>query len=501
MTAAPAIARSPPPGHDGRVPPVDGRLASALVEVLPDGVLVIDSDDRVAAANRAAGELLGIAPDALVGRPVAELYFVPGEARERTLADRIGVDGRPTPREWRAGDGTRRVLLVSSRVVGADVALVLRAPGDLDAMVERLARHADAFRAVIEAAPDCVLIHARGRVIYANQTMLAMWGGTLEQIIGLPAVALVHPDDHGKVQARMAAVAAGEQVLPFIDERLVRRDGTEFLAQVGAVRIAFDGEPAVLVVARDVTEARQRQQRGGQIDRMLALGTLAAGVAHEIGNPLTYMLLRLDAASVRAGELRSALPPGTPAAPVLDELIGHLAAIGDGGRRVRTIVGELRAFARPDDVPAVLDVTASIERAVNLAAHALAGIPIERAYAAARPVLIAEGKLTQVALNLLVNAGAAIRAAGPARGPHRIQVRVWSEGDTTSFSIRDTGVGIAAADLPRLFDPFFSTKPVGEGIGLGLATAQSIVASASGTIAVESQLGAGATFTVALPAT
>jgi signal transduction histidine kinase len=80
-----------------------------------------------------------------------------------------------------------------------------------------------------------------------------------------------------------------------------------------------------------------------------------------------------------------------------------------------------------------------------------------------------------------------------------VRVRVWSEGATTSFAISDTGVGIPAADLPRVFDPFFSTKPVGEGIGLGLATAQSIVASASGTITVESQPGAGATFTVTLP--
>lgn len=478
---------------------VDGSLASALVAALPDGVLVVDAAGAVVAANRAAGELLGFAEAELLGRGLVDLYFHPEEAHERTLADRAGVDGRPTPREWRTRAGARRVLLVTSRVLGEQVALVLRDPGDLEDMVERLLRSADGFRAVIDSAPDCVIIHTRGRITYANRTMLTMWGGTLDELIGLPAVQVVHPEDHALARERMAALAAGKALLPFIDERLVRKDGTVFLAQVGAVAIAFDGEPAVMVVARDVTELRRRQLRGGQIDRMVALGTLAAGVAHEIGNPLTYLLLRLDAASVRAGELRSAVPAGTPAAPVLDELIGHLAAVADGARRVRTIVGELRQFARTDDEPTVLEVTGPIERALNIAAHALAGVQIERAYAPARPVLIAEGKLTQVALNLLVNAGHAVRAAGGSG--QRVRVRVWSEGATTSFAITDTGVGIPAADLPRVFDPFFSTKPVGEGIGLGLATAQSIVASASGRITVESQPGAGATFTVTLPAT
>ncbi len=477
---------------------VDGSLASALVAALPDGVLVIDPAGVVVGANRAAGELLGFDAAALIGRGLGELYFHPEEAHERTLADRTGVDGRPTPREWRTQAGARRVLLVSSRVIGDQVALVLRDPGDLEDMVERLLRSADGFRAVIDSAPDCVIIHTRGRVTYANRTMLTMWGGSLDELIGMPALQVVHPDDHPLARERMAALAAGKPLLPFIDERLVRKDGTVFLAQVGAVAIAFDGEPAVMVVARDVTELRRRQLRGGQIDRMVALGTLAAGVAHEIGNPLTYLLLRLDAASVRAGELRSALPAGTPGAPVLDELIGHLAAVADGARRVRTIVGELRQFARTDDEPTVLEVTGPIERALNIAAHALAGVVVEKTYASARPVLIAEGKLTQVALNLLVNAGHAVRAAGGGGG-QRVRVRVWSEGATTSFAISDTGVGIPAADLPRVFDPFFSTKPVGEGIGLGLATAQSIVASASGTITVESQPGAGATFTVTLP--
>ncbi|MEZ4402941.1 MAG: PAS domain S-box protein [Kofleriaceae bacterium] len=477
---------------------VDGPVAAQLVEALGDGVIIVGADGRIEAANPSAAELLDTTAAAMIGMLGTDLYFEPEFGRERELVDRVGVDGLPTPRVLRTAGGERRVLLVSARVLGDRIGLVLRRPGDLDQAVERLVRTAASFRAVIENSPDSVIIHARGKIIYANQTMLRMWRGTLEQLVGQPATVLVHPDDHATVADRMRQLADGAQALPFIDERLVRSDGTIFLAQVGAVSVPFDGAPAVLVVARDVTDQRQRELRGGQIERMVALGTLAAGVAHEVGNPLTYLLLRLDAAAVRAGELRAVIPGGTPSAPVLDELIGHLGAVADGARRVRAIVGELRQFARPDDAPAPLDVTSAIERALSLAAHALAGIRIDRAYQPAEPVLISSGKLTQVVLNLLVNAGQAVRAAGP--GSHAITVRVWSEADRTLCAIRDTGVGIAPTDLPSVFDPFYSTRPVGDGIGLGLATAHSIVTSARGTITVDSAPGAGATFTVAFPA-
>ncbi len=473
-------------------------VSAAFFAALPDGAIVVDAAGQIVLANPAAAALLGCHPDALIGTAIGSWYHDPDEARDRHHIDRLGLDGRPTPRDWRTADGGRRVLLVTARALGDAVGLVLRPPGDLDELVERATRTADTFRTVIEHLPDCVIIHARGRILYANATMLATWRGARHELIGRSAFDLVHPDDHELVRERMTTLADGRAVLPFIDERLVRSDGTVFLAQVGAVSISFDGQPAVMVVARDVTEARERQARGGQIDRMVALGTLAAGVAHEIGNPLTYLLLRLDAATVRGGELRSALPSGTPAAPVLDELLTHLAAVADGARRVRTIVGELRTFSRSDDLPAVIEVAGPVERALKLAGHALNGIDVLRRFTAARPVLIADGKLTQVALNLLVNASHAIRQAGP--GPHTITVRIWTERDRTLLEIADTGIGIAPADLGRVFDPFFSTKPVGEGLGLGLATAQSIVTSASGTIAVDSVPGAGATFTVSLPA-
>ncbi len=467
---------------------VDGSLASALVAALPDGVLVIDPAGVVVGANRAAGELLGFDAAALIGRGLGELYFHPEEAHERTLADRTGVDGRPTPREWRTQAGARRVLLVSSRVIGDQVALVLRDPGDLEDMVERLLRSADGFRAVIDSAPDCVIIHTRGRVTYANRTMLTMWGGSLDELIGMPALQVVHPDDHPLARERMAALAAGKPLLPFIDERLVRKDGTVFLAQVGAVAIAFDGEPAVMVVARDVTELRRRQLRGGQIDRMVALGTLAAGVAHEIGNPITGIAcLAQNLREERADD---------------SELNEMSTQILEQTKRVSRIVQSLMNFAHAGghqhaaEAVCLADVA---QDAISLLALNRNSVDVQF-FNLCDPQHLVTGdaqRLAQVLINLLSNARDASQPGGA------IRVKTEANEDTVELLVEDEGSGIPKAIMDRLFEPFFTTKDPGQGTGLGLALVYSIVEEHYGQITIDSpadpERQRGTRFRVKLP--
>ncbi|HEV7558479.1 MAG TPA: ATP-binding protein, partial [Kofleriaceae bacterium] len=233
-----------------------------------------------------------------------------------------------------------------------------------------------------------------------------------------------------------------------------------------------------------VTERNQLQQQLARSDRLASLGLLAAGVGHEINNPLTYVIANLE-------ELASGSPPGA----LRDRAKEALA----GAQRVRDIVKDLRSFSRsgPDEL-ALVDVHDAIEDAVKLADHEVSfRARLVRDYGTAIPPVLAHRRgLSQVIVNLLVNAAHAIRG-GPVDS-NEIRIETRHDGDTVRIAVVDTGKGIPPDQLQRIFDPFHSTKQTG--VGLGLAICHEIVASFAGDIDVTSELGRGSRFRIALPA-
>jgi CheY-like chemotaxis protein len=235
---------------------------------------------------------------------------------------------------------------------------------------------------------------------------------------------------------------------------------------------------------------------------MASLGTLAASVAHEINNPLTYVVGNVDAARAIAAELAAARAGDPGVAGPLAEIGEALAEADDGAGRVRQIVSDLKVLSSPgaEDGSQRVDVRAALQSSINLA----------RRVVSARAELVTElsdvpavegnaARLAQVFLNLLVNAAQAIPEGSA--GPHRVRAACRGDGDgRVVVEVSDTGTGITADRLPKIFDPFFTTKPHGVGTGLGLAICQSIVAAHGGEIRVETAEGCGSTFRVVLPA-
>jgi signal transduction histidine kinase len=249
-----------------------------------------------------------------------------------------------------------------------------------------------------------------------------------------------------------------------------------------------------LLVAR---EHRELQARLAQTDRLTSLGTLAAGVAHEINNPLAYVLLNLgyvrdelaklvpDACDERAIEVRRALDHAR-----------------DGAERIRDIVRGLKTFSRPENETLVpLDVTPVLEATLAMVANEIRHRgKLVKDYCKAPPVVANEARLGQVFLNLVLNAVQALPEGRVDQNEIRVVVRGAEQNERVIIEVHDNGVGIPPQVRGRIFEPFFTTKPVGIGTGLGLAICHGIVTALGGTLSVESEEGKGSAFRVELPA-
>jgi len=355
-----------------------------------------------------------------------------------------------------------------------------------------LARRALAgdFDRLIEHLPDGIVVATDDRIAYVNRAAAALLGRECSDLIGRSPLELLHPEDVETVRARIDQPRRGD--VAFVEpgeRRWVRSDGTSVVVEVIALPVTFAGHPSILVVARDVSERKEMQARLMMSDRLAALGALAAGVAHEINNPLAYTVANLEFLD---RELRES---GAAA-----DLLEVTAEARDGAERVRQIVKDLRVFSRPDDgQKKLVDVRAALESAVNIASHQVKmRATLLKDYQEVPHVMAAAVRLGQVFLNLLVNAAQAIPEGNP--NANQIRVVLRKEGDSVVVQVSDTGCGIPSPVRDRIFDPFFTTKPVGVGTGLGLSICHRIVAALGGDISVESEVGRGSTFRVRLPA-
>jgi len=230
-------------------------------------------------------------------------------------------------------------------------------------------------------------------------------------------------------------------------------------------------------------------------DRLASLGTLAAGTAHEINNPLAFVALNLDLVLEKVRGLEGRLAAGE-----MSEIEDIVNDARHGAERIRKIVRGLRTFSRADEAEnAPIAIRPIVELAVSMVGpEARRRARLTTEFGATPLVRADETRLGQVVLNLLVNATQSIPEGHADRNEIRILTATDAQGRAV-VAVRDTGSGIAASDLPRIFDPFFTTKPTGVGTGLGLSICHGIVSELRGEISVDTELGKGTIFRVILP--
>jgi len=281
--------------------------------------------------------------------------------------------------------------------------------------------------------------------------------------------------------------------------------GTAIAFALGLARRVRERSAELARTNAALSELRRMQEQLVVADRRVTLGRLAAGVGHEINNPLSFVMSNLGWVRDELQALRAALAaPGdgrAEAARRFDEIEAATSEAVEGTDRIRQIVRQLKTFSRglDDEKLGPVRLADAVDAAVAMASHEIKHrARLVRADAPSPAVRASAVRLTQVFVNLLVNAAQAIPNSAPDR--NEIRVRIGSDADGFAIaSVEDTGCGIAPEHLGRLFEPFFTTKGVGVGTGLGLSISQGIVRQLGGEITVSSTPGAGSTFTVRLP--
>ncbi|HUS66582.1 MAG TPA: ATP-binding protein [Kofleriaceae bacterium] len=355
---------------------------------------------------------------------------------------------------------------------------------------------ADTLRTLLDIAPDAIAIVRAGTVLYMSPTGARMLGyTTAREVVGISMADWMDPEDVALAGRRIAEVMRTGRALDLPQEYRARtQEGRSIVVEVASVPITYEGAPAVLAFVRDVTERKALERQVAESTRLAALGRLSAGVAHELNNPLTHLVLAVD-------RLRRSLAAAGPdrAADVIADIQGKLEHLAQDVQRMVVIARELRLFASPQAGargPVVLEHV--LERVLDtVTAGGQPPARVERRYAEVAPADADPDRLAQVFGNLIRNAFDSLTDAGTPSPLVTLTVR--ADGTRLAVDVWNNGPGIPPEMRERIFEPFFTTKAYGAGAGLGLAISRAIVQAIDGELEVDSAPDS-TTFTVTLPA-
>jgi signal transduction histidine kinase/CheY-like chemotaxis protein len=464
-----------------------------LLGLVSDFVTQVDTEGLITYVNRDGASLT-------VSEAVGTLAIdhVPPEAREGMgllLAHCLST-GEAHSVETDSYDRRFRVRTVPTVIDGKITGATIIAADitEVSKVLTRLQESERQASAILEALPDLVFrMRADGTYLAAHAPSADELFLPADQTIGQNIVDVL-PGSVGSTLREAIARVAAEKKLEIVTYELPMPNGA---TEHYEARIVPAGDDQTVAVVRNMTQENRNRERLAFSERLASLGTMAAGVAHELNSPLTFVMLGLEwlERQLTLLEQPSAGPAPKPAA-----LSERVREVLESAHRIQRIVRDLKGFTRPEEAHAsLIDIPSAIDGALSLAAAELRyRARIEKSYEPSPPVFGNQARLGQVFLNLLVNAAHALPEDRSAENVIRVR-SFRAEDGRVAVEISDTGAGISREHLPHLFEPFFTTKPVGHGTGLGLWICHEIVTELGGEIQVESEVGVGSTFRVLLP--
>ena len=459
------------------------------VEASPNGMLMIDATGSIRLVNAQIEHIFGYVREELLGKPVEML--LPHGVRDKHKAYRADFLNQPESRRMGAGRE-----LYGLRKNGSEFPLEIglnpiRTTGGVRVLVSVVditerKRAEEQFRVAVEGAPHGILmVDEDGMMLLVNAQIEKQFGYSRQELLGQSVEILVpesfrsmHSSDRTEFfqKPEPRRMGAGRELFS------VRKDGQLISVEIGLNPIQTASGLRVLASIVDITDHRRIEDQLRRTELLAELGTLASGMAHEIGTPMNVILGRAEFAIQRTDD---------------DAMKRSLETIVRQVDRITKIMNQFLTFARRRPVePCSIALRGIVEDALEMLHERLARHHIEVTLEVPEdlPAIWADpDQMNQVLLNLFINALQAM----PSGGSLRVNVQLRT--DTVVLMISDTGHGIPRESLNQIFTPFYTTKDVGKGTGLGLTIVHGIIEEHGGSIAVESTPGQGATFTIILP--
>lgn len=469
------------------------RLDSILQSAM-DAIITVDEQQRILLFNEAAERMFQCPAAEAIGRPLDR--FIPGRFRDahRRHVEAFGQSGVTSRKMGELGTvtglrGNGEEFPLEAAISHITVegrkfyTVILRDITERKQAARLMRQSEERYRRLIAVSPLAILVNRDDRVIFINDAGLRLFGAVkAEEILDRPTLDLFHPDCHALVRERLHELLEGSTTAPVMEKKIVTLDGRVVDVEMSAAKFIDEEGPAVVAMLRDVGERKRLQDQLRKTERVAELGTLASGMAHEIGTPMNVILGRAEYLMDRVKE--------EPIKKGLQTIVTQV-------ERITKVMNQLLSFARrkPPERQA-LDLKAVVENSLEIFQERLARhrIRVETALGESCPMVQADAdQMSQVLINLIMNAIHAMPEGGALR------VAMEPTGEMVRLTVADTGHGIPKELIKSIFDPFFTTKEFGKGTGLGLTVVKGIVEEHQGTIGVESEPGKGTMFTIMLP--
>jgi PAS domain S-box-containing protein len=488
------------------------KTTEGILEGMPVPTFVIDRSHRIIYWNRACEELTGFSRHEMVG---TYRYWLPFYTHERPSMASLVVEQNLKALEKFFGDknlkpspnlpgayeayeyfpnfrGRERYLYHTAspiydeegRIQGAVQAI-------LDMSVrEQLARELkdseEKFRRLVETSLDGIALHRDLKLLYVNQACLEMFNyQEADEMLGRSLLQFLDPQYRQAATRWLAQLQRGGIRPRIFEMKGVKKDGRQFDLEGISIPTTYEGQPAIQTHIRDITHKKHLEEQLSRTEKLAALGQLAAGVAHEINNPLGGIL-------VYSYLLLEDLEPSRPERAQVEKIVREAT-------RCKEIVQGLLDFSRHLPSKMVpLKVNDILEEVFSLLEDHLLfqNIQMIQEFDRDLPTILGDkSKLEQVFINLLMNSGESMQGEGKLT----VTTSRTAAGDQVEIRFQDTGPGIPPQYLSRLFDPFFTTKEIGQGVGLGLSISYGIIQKHLGRIYVERTGPEGTVFVIELP--